>query len=86
MLHSAYIPILYFADQGLTTDSAELEAWVLACVLRAEPDRSVPFADLVRLPMLFPFHFSITAGRLRQVPGFDIQRQGVDLDMVRYEP
>ena len=69
----------------LTTESAELEAWLLACILSAEPDRSVPFADLVRLPMLFPFHFSITTGQLRRMPGFQVQRLGVDLDMVRYE-
>lgn len=71
--------------RNLTTGSAELEAWLLACVLSAEPDRSVPFADLLRLPMLFPFRFSLTIGQLRRVHGFEIQRHGVDLDMVRYE-
>lgn len=70
--------------RALTTESADLEAWLLACVLRAEPDRAVPFADLVRLPLLFPFRFSVTAGQLRRRPGFEVQRQGVDLEMVRY--
>lgn len=77
----AYAPLY----RTLTTESAELEAWLLACVLHAEPDRAVPFADLVRLPALFPFRFTITVGRLRRMPAFDVQRQGVDLDMVRYE-
>lgn len=54
----------------------ELEAWLLACALCADPERTVPFADLVRLPLLFPFRFSITAGQLRRRPGFDVQRQG----------
>ncbi len=71
--------------RGLATESAELEAWLLGCVLSAEPDRSVPFADLIRLPMLFPFRFTISTGQLRRMPGFEIQRLGVDLDMVRYE-
>ena len=78
---NAYAPLY----RELTTESAELEAWLLACVLSAEPDRSVPFADLIRLPMLFPFRFAITTGQLRRMPGFEIQRLGVDLDMVRYE-
>lgn len=75
----AYAPV----SRTLTADSVELEAWLLACVLRAEPTRSVPFADLVRLPMLFPFRFTVTAGQLRRLPGFDVERQGVDLEMVR---
>jgi len=75
----AYAPLY----RALTTESAALEAWLLACVLRAEPDRAFPFADLVRLPALFPFRLTITAGQLRRLPGFDVQRQGVDLDMVR---
>ena len=75
----AYAPVY----RALTADSVELEAWLLACALRAEPDRAVPFADLVRLPMLFPFRFTVTAGQLRRLPGFDVQRQGVDLEMVR---
>lgn len=70
----------------LTAESTQLEAWLLACVLSAEPDRSVPYADLIRLPALFPFRLTITAGQLRRMPGFDIQRQGVDLDMVSYQP
>ena len=76
----AYAPVY----RALTTESVALEAWLLACVLRAEPERAVPFADLVRLPLLFPFRFAVTAGQLRRLPGFDIQRQGVDLDMVAH--
>lgn len=75
----AYAPVY----RALTAGSVELEAWLLACALRAEPERAVPFADLVRLPMLFPFRFTVTAGQLRRLPGFDVQRQGVDLEMVR---
>jgi hypothetical protein len=60
-----------------------LEAWLLACALRAEPERAVPFTDLVRLPMLYPFRFTVTVGQLRRLPGFDVQRLGVDLEMVR---
>lgn len=71
--------------RALTTDSADLQAWLLACALRAEPDRAYAFADLVRLPLLFPFQLSLTAGELRRRPGFVVERQGANLDMVRHE-
>jgi hypothetical protein len=76
----AYAP----AYRSLATDSLELQAWLLACALRAEPDRAVAFADLVRLPMFFPFRITLTAGELRRRPGFEVERQGIDLEMVRY--
>lgn len=75
----SYAPVY----RALAADSVELEAWLLACVLRAEPERAVPFSDLVRLPLLFPFRFTVTAGQLRRMPGFEVERQGVDLEMVR---
>lgn len=77
---NVYAPV----NRNLTTESAELEAWLLACILSAEPDRSIPYADLIHLPLLSPFQISITAGQLHRMDGFNIQRQGVDLDMVRY--
>ncbi len=75
----SYAPVY----RALTTESVALEAWLLACALRAEPERAVPFTDLVRLPMLYPFRFTVTVGQLRRLPGFDVQRLGVDLEMVR---
>jgi len=60
-----------------------LEAWLLECALRAHPARELPFADLVRLPELFPFRFGIGVDELRRSPLFDVQRQGAGWDMVR---
>jgi hypothetical protein len=60
-----------------------LESWLLACALRAHPVEQLPFADLLHLPALFPFKFSVTVHDLRQTPGFEVQRQGAGLDMVR---
>lgn len=79
---STYIP----AYRSCTTDSADLEAWLLACRLRAEEDRAFPFADLIRLPELYPFKFTLTAGQLRRYPGFEVQRLGIDMDLVRSLP
>ncbi len=47
------------------------------------PDASVAFADLRRLPELFPFRFTVSVDRLRGHPWFAVQRQGSGWDMVR---
>lgn len=75
----AYTP----QHQTFRASQRELEAWLLACALRAHPVEELPFADLLNLPALFPFRFAVTTGDLRQSPGFEVQRQGMGLDMVR---
>jgi hypothetical protein len=37
-----------------------LEAWLLAIALSVHPAEELPFADLLRLPELFPFRFAIS--------------------------
>jgi len=69
--------------QALIASGHELEAWLLACALHAHPAQEIPFADLLHLPILFPFRFTLTAHDLRQLPGFEVQRQGLGFDMVR---
>ncbi|MGD0004502.1 MAG: hypothetical protein ABSE06_09770 [Anaerolineaceae bacterium] len=59
-----------------------LEVWLLSCALIAHPSDAVPFNDLLYLPELFPFRFSISVDQLRQDPRFEVQRQGGGLDMV----
>ena len=69
--------------RGFNASTLELEAWLLACVLKAHPGEELPFPDLVNHPALFPFHFTTTAGQLRDHAAFAIHRQGLGLDMVR---
>ena len=75
----AYLPRYH----ALSASTLELEAWLLACVLKAHPGEELPFPDLVNHPALFPFHFTTTAGQLRDHAAFAIHRQGLGLDMVR---
>jgi hypothetical protein len=63
--------------------SAELEAWLLACAIHAHPAEELPFADLLRLPELFPFRFTLTVDVLRLHPRFAVHRQGPGWEMVR---
>ena len=69
--------------QALSASSTDLEAWMLACALSAHPAEELPFADLLHLPELFPFCFTVGAGDLRQRPRFSVHRQGGGWDMVR---
>ncbi|MBL7162088.1 MAG: hypothetical protein ISS57_05745 [Anaerolineales bacterium] len=71
------------ARNELATDSRDLELWLLACALRAHPAESLPFADLLRLPELFPFRFTANVEDIRSYAYFEIQREGTGWDMVR---
>ena len=69
--------------QMLEASHTDLEAWLLACALRAHPAEELPFADLLRLPELFAFRFTLTVDHLRDHRWFAVQRQGPGWDMVR---
>jgi hypothetical protein len=75
----AYTPMRH---RLAATDPA-LEQWLLAAALTAHPAEELPFNDLVRLPELFPFRFTLGVDHLRQSPRFEIHRQGSGWDMVR---
>ena len=69
--------------RALPASDPGLEAWLLACALHAHPAEELPFADLVRLPELFPFRFTLGVGHLSEYPRCAVQRQGSGWDMVR---
>lgn len=60
----------------LTVDHVRLQGWLLACALHANPAQEIPFADLVGLPELFPFRFTIKLDDLRRQEWFTVQNQG----------
>lgn len=76
-------PHVFVARTGIAASSPALEAWLLACALRSHPAEELPFADLVRLPELFPFRISLGIEQLRGDARFAIHRQGIGMDMVR---
>ncbi len=74
---------LYIANRkNFRTDYENLESWLLACSLHAHQASQLPFEDLLRLPELFPFSFSINVDLLRNNQKFYIHRQGAGLIMV----
>jgi hypothetical protein len=60
----------------------DLEAWLLAAALTAHPAHDLPLEDLLRLPELFPFRFTVNADLLRRSGWFEVYRQGSGWDMV----
>ena len=76
---SVYKPL----RQALTSTDPELEKWLLEVTLAAHAAEELPFNDLLRLPELFPFRFTLNVEDLRRSPRFEVQRQGLGWDMVR---
>jgi len=71
---------------SIPASTLAVEKWLLSCALCAHPADAIPFADLVALPELFPFRFSISVDDLRQDERFEVQRQGGGLEMVSKHP
>jgi hypothetical protein len=68
------------------TTRPEVERWLLEAALTAHPAEELPFTDLVRLPELFPFRFTLQVDDLRRSARFEVHRQGLGWDMVRLMP
>lgn len=67
----------------LETELSEIEIWLLACALFAHPAEALPFSDLLRLPELFPFHFTIELEQLRHHACFEVHREGSGYYLVK---
>lgn len=68
-----------------STSNPKLESWLLACALHANPAGQLPFEDLLRLPELFPFNFTLNVDFLRSHTSFDVYRQGAGLNMIEID-
>ena len=68
--------------QSFSASQVTVELWLLACALQAHPAEEIPFADLLRLPELFPFRFTVTLDHLRKDARFNVHREGSGWEMV----
>jgi hypothetical protein len=68
--------------QAFRTEQKELQLWLLSAALLAHPAEELPFSELVRLPELFPFHFTVRVQDVRESARFEVNRQGISWDMV----
>jgi hypothetical protein len=69
-------------DRKLRTPATDLQLWLLEAMLAASASDEIEAHQLLRLPELFPFTFNVGVGDLRKHEGFNIHRQGLDMDMV----
>ncbi|KAA5538600.1 hypothetical protein FYK55_27320 [Roseiconus nitratireducens] len=60
----------------------ELQLWLLESLLAASNSDEIEAQQLLRLPESFPFQLTVGVADLRRHEGFDIHRQGLDMDMV----
>jgi hypothetical protein len=64
------------------TENRALALWLLDCALRANESDQVPLIELGQLSYTFPFDLLPFVSDIRRSERFEIERQGLDLEMV----
>ena len=72
----------FLLARKMTTTVTDVQLWLLEAMLSASASDEIEAQQLLRLPDLFPFAFTVGVGDLRKHEGFNIHRQGLDMDMV----
>lgn len=72
----------FLLARKLTAASPELQLWLLEALLAASAADEIEAQQLLRLPESFPFTIGVGVADLRRHEGFNIHRQGLDMDMV----
>jgi len=72
----------FLLARKMTTTVTDLQLWLLEAMLSASASDEIEAQQLLRLPESFPFSFTVSVADLRRHEGFNIHRQGLDMDMV----
>jgi hypothetical protein len=64
------------------TASSSLQLWLLEALLGASVVDEIEAQQFLRLPEAFPFQLTVGVNDLHRHDGFDIHRQGLDMEMV----
>lgn len=72
----------FLLKQKMKTSIPDLQLWLLEALLGASATQEVEAQQLLRLPEAFPFALSVGIPELRRHEGFNIHRQGLDMEMV----
>jgi hypothetical protein len=72
----------FLLARKMTASVPDLQLWLLEALLRASAADEIEAHQLLRLPESFPFAASVSLADLRRYEGFNIHRQGLDMDMV----
>lgn len=72
----------FLLARKLTASTPDLQLWLLEALLAASAADEIEAQQLLRLPEAFPFTINVGVADLRRYEGFNIHRQGLDMDMV----
>ena len=72
----------FLLARKMTASVPGLQLWLLEALLGASAADEIEAQQLLRLPESFPFTISVGVADLRRHEGFDIQRQGLDMNIV----
>jgi hypothetical protein len=72
----------FLLARKMTASTLELQLWLLEALLAASAADEIEAQQLLRLPESFPFTLTVSVADLRKHEGFNIHRQGLDMDMV----
>jgi hypothetical protein len=82
VLRSTNIKGRFLQTNKHRTASSPLQLWLLEALLGASSAAEIEAQQLLRLPEAFPFQLTVGVNDLRRHDGFDIHRQGLDMEMV----
>jgi hypothetical protein len=82
VLHSTKTKGHFLLARKLTASDADLQMWLLEALLGASAADEIEAQQLLRLPESFPFTIGLGVADLRRHEGFNIHRQGLNMDMV----
>jgi hypothetical protein len=72
----------FLLARKMTASIPDLQLWLLEALLAASAADEIEAQQLLRLPGSFPFTINVGVADLRRYEGFNIHRQGLDMDMV----
>lgn len=72
----------FLLARKMSASIPDLQLWLLEALLGASAADEIEAQQLLRLPESFPFSLSVGIADLRRYEGFNIHRQGLDMDMV----
>lgn len=72
----------FLLAKKMPTASQPVQLWLLEALLGASASDEVEAQQLLRLPEAFPFNFTVGVPDLRRHEGFDVHREGLDMEKV----
>ena len=72
----------FLLARKMTASIPALQLWLLEALLGASAADEIEAQQLLRLPEVFPFRLDVGVADLRKHEGFNIHRQGLDMDVV----